>query len=69
MLKSGLVTAWETPELTSLNKLPPPATFTHFATTKQALTRNPDKSPWILPLNGEWQFRCEAAPEDALRFT
>ncbi len=69
MLKTGLVTAWENPELTSLNKLPPRATFTHFATAKQALTRNPDKSPWVLPLNGEWQFRCEATPEDALRFT
>src|SRR5690606_32706703 len=69
MLKTGLVTAWENPELTSLNKLPPRATFTHFATAKQALTRNPDKSPCVLPLNGEWQFRCEPTPEDALRFT
>ena len=69
MLKNGLVTAWENPELTSLNKLPPRATFTHFATAKQALTRDPDKSPRVLPLNGEWQFRCEATPEDALRFT
>ena len=69
MLKSGLVNAWETPELTSLNKLPPRATFTHFATAKQALTRDPNNSPWVLPLNGEWQFRCEPTPEDALRFT
>ncbi|MFA6960877.1 MAG: glycoside hydrolase family 2 TIM barrel-domain containing protein [Opitutaceae bacterium] len=69
MLKSGLVTAWENPELTSLNKLPPRATFTHFATAKQALTRDPNKSPWVLPLNGTWQFRCEPTPEDALRFT
>ena len=69
MLKSGLVTAWENPELTSLNKLPPRATFTHFATAKQALARDPDNSPWVLPLNGTWQFRCEPTPEDALRFT
>lgn len=69
MLKSGLVTAWENPELTSLNKLPPRATFTHFATAKQALSRDPDNSPWVLPLNGEWQFRCEPSPDDALRFT
>jgi beta-galactosidase len=69
MLKSGLVTAWENPELTSLNKLPPRATFTHFATAKQALTRDPNKSPWVLPLNGAWQFRCEASPDNALRFT
>ena len=69
MLHHGLIRAWENPELTSLNKLPPRATFTHFATAKQALTRNPDKSPWVLPLNGEWQFRVEPTPEDALRFT
>jgi beta-galactosidase len=69
MLKSGLVTAWENPELTSLNKLSPRATFTHFATAKQALSRDPDNSPWVLPLNGTWQFRCEASPDDALRFT
>jgi beta-galactosidase len=69
MLKTGLVTAWENPELTSLNKLAPRATFTHFATAKQALTRDPNKSPWVLPLNGQWQFRCEATPDDALRFT
>ena len=69
MLKSGLVNAWENPELTSLNKLPPRATFSHFATAKQALTRDPNQSPRVLPLNGEWQFRCEPTPEDALRFT
>ncbi|MDF3055798.1 MAG: beta-galactosidase [Rariglobus sp.] len=69
MLKNGLVTAWENPELTSLNKLPPRATFTHFATAKQALSRDPNNSPWVLPLNGQWQFRCEPTPDDALRFT
>ena len=69
MLKTGLIHAWETPELTSLNKLPPRATFTHFATAKQALTRDPNDSPWVLRLNGEWQFRCEPTPEAAMRFT
>ena len=68
MLKIGLANAWETPELTSINKLPPRATFTHFATAKQALTRDPDNSPWALPLNGEWQFRLERCPEDAQPF-
>ena len=67
MLKTGLCTAWENPELTSLNKLPPRATFTSFATAKQALSRDPNQSPWVLPLNGEWQFRYEPTPEDALR--
>lgn len=68
MLKSGLIKAWETPELTSLNKLAPRATFTSFATTKQALTLNPAKSSRVQSLNGEWQFRSESTPEDALRF-
>ena len=68
MLKTGLVTAWENPELTSLNKLPPRATFTHFATEAQALTRDPAKSPWVMSLNGEWAFRLAATPEEAERF-
>jgi beta-galactosidase len=69
MLKTGLISAWENPELTSLNKLAPRATFTSFVTAKQASTRDPNQSPWVMPLNGEWQFRCEPTPADALRFT
>ncbi|MEO7933420.1 MAG: glycoside hydrolase family 2 TIM barrel-domain containing protein [Chthoniobacterales bacterium] len=58
---------WEAPELTSLNKLPPRATFTHFPSAEQALSHAPMQSPWILSLNGEWQFRCESNPDDAFR--
>lgn len=68
MLKSGFFLAWESPEITSINKLSPRATFTSFATVKQALTHDPNRSAWGLPLNGEWQFRCETSPEDALQF-
>jgi beta-galactosidase len=68
MLKSGLVTAWENPELTSLNKLPPRATFDAFATAAQAKSRARDKSAWSQSLNGEWQFRLERRPEDAQPF-
>ena len=65
MLLNGLVKAWETPELTSLNKLPPRATFDHFATAEQALTRRREASPWFLPLDGDWRFRLERSPAAA----
>ena len=69
MLKFGLINAWEQPELTSLNKLPPRATFIPYATEKQARARNASQSSRLISLNGEWQFRCEATPEDAIRYT
>lgn len=65
MLHTGLVKAWETPELTSLNKLPPRATFDSYATAKQALAGAREKSAWFQSLNGTWQFRLERRPEDA----
>jgi len=68
MLKSGLVTAWENPELTSLNKLAPRATFDSFATAAQAKSQARDKSSWSQSLDGEWQFRFERRPEDAQPF-
>lgn len=68
MLKSGLVTAWENPELTSLNKLPPRATFDSFATAAQAKSGARAKSPWFQSLDGTWQFRLENNPADAQAF-
>ncbi|MBC8012366.1 MAG: beta-galactosidase, partial [Burkholderiales bacterium] len=68
MLHTGLVKAWETPELTSLNKLPPRATFHSHATARQALAGSREKSAWFQSLNGTWQFRLEARPEDAQAF-
>ncbi len=68
MLKNGLLRAWELPELTSLNKLPPRATFDSYPTARQALARRPDKSPWVQSLNGTWQFRLERNPADAQAF-
>ncbi len=67
MLKFGSANAWEQPELIALNKLPPRASFTSFATAAQALARDESASPRRLCLDGEWQFRRAASPEDALR--
>jgi beta-galactosidase len=68
MLHTGLINAWENPELTSLNKLPPRASFAAFATARQALVRDPAKSSWHQPLDGIWQFRVERNPADAQSF-
>mgnify|MGYP001346278019 FL=1 len=68
MLTTGLIRAWEVPELTSLNKLPPRASFDSFPTAKQALARSTAKSPWFQSLDGEWQFRLERNPADAQAF-
>ena len=69
MLKNGLIKAWETPEITSINKLPPRATFYPFATAAQALEGQREKSPWFELLDGEWQFRLEPNPEAAQKFS
>lgn len=67
MIQEGLIRVWENPEITSLNKLPPRATFYPFASAKQARSRQRDKSPFFLSLDGTWQFRLEADPLAAVR--
>lgn len=68
MLTTGLVRAWENPELTSLNKLPPRATFDSFPSARLALARSREKSPWFQSLDGDWQFRLERSPVEAQAF-
>ncbi len=56
---------WEAPELTSLHKLPPRATFTLFPDKTRALKAEPGNSPWRLSLNGKWAFHLAANPDEA----
>lgn len=53
---------WELPELTEINRLPMRATMHPYKTLKQALGRDPRKSPWYLCLDGKWDFRYYTAP-------
>lgn len=62
-----LIKQWRQPELTSLNKLPPRASFSAFASLWHAIALRPSKNRWQMSLNGKWQFRLESNPEDALR--
>lgn len=64
MIHSGLLKSWENPELTSLNKLPPRATFYTFDTAARARGRVREKSPFFQSLDGRWEFRMLARPED-----
>jgi beta-galactosidase len=55
---------WEMPELSSVNKLPAHATAIPFSTPTDAQTMERNASLWFLDLNGEWQFKIQARPED-----
>jgi beta-galactosidase len=68
LLKKGLFSTWEMPELTSFNKLAPRATFTSFPTRKLALKGGRENSPWHFDLNGAWDFSYQPNPEAASRF-
>ncbi|AHF89612.1 beta-galactosidase [Opitutaceae bacterium TAV5] len=65
MLKTGLVTAWENPEVTSLNKLPPRATFHGYPTARQSLAGKRENSSRFLRLDGEWQLHMASSPDEA----
>lgn len=64
----GAACVWENPELLSLNKLPPHATFTSFPTRSGARARDRARSPWWRSLDGPWQFRLAPDPRTAGRW-
>jgi beta-galactosidase len=64
LLQIANINSWENPQLTSLNKLPPHATFYHFPTPEAALNLAREQSPWFLSLNGMWDFQIKPCPEE-----
>jgi beta-galactosidase len=57
--------AWEIPQITELNRDKSRATAYSFATEKDALLGNRDKTPRLLSLNGLWDFSFAIKPADA----
>lgn len=55
---------WENSELPSLNRVPMHATLYPFPSAREAQTLQRDKSPWFQLLNGDWQFKIYASPEE-----
>lgn len=56
---------WEMPQLFAFNKLPPRATLFPFATPQQALSYDRLESPWLVDLNGKWDFQFKGKPQEA----
>lgn len=47
---------WENPAVHGINKLPPHSSGYPFHDKKSALIGDPDLSPWVINLNGTWDF-------------
>ena len=55
---------WEMPELTGLNKLPPRATLLPYSSPDAARQLQREASPWFLSLDGTWEFKRKARPDE-----
>jgi beta-galactosidase len=64
LLYLGGAKTWEMPTLPSLNKLPARATLIPFPSANDAQTQPREQSPWFLSLNGQWDFKIKATPND-----
>lgn len=56
---------WENPHVNQINKMPARATFYNFENTEQAIAGIREHSKFYKSLNGDWQFKWVAKPEDA----
>ena len=57
---------WENPQIVGINKLQAHSTGAPYADEKTALQRNPSASPWVLDLNGNWDFALVANPNSVI---
>ncbi|HWE61883.1 MAG TPA: beta-galactosidase, partial [Chloroflexota bacterium] len=64
MLVLGGRKTWELPELTALNTVLPHTQAIPFP-AGEAIAGDPAQSPWLLSLNGTWQFKLLPRPEAA----
>ncbi|MFZ2658460.1 MAG: glycoside hydrolase family 2 TIM barrel-domain containing protein [Victivallales bacterium] len=63
LLHLGGARSWCFPELTNINRLPMRSSMVGFPERALAAPGLEVESPWMLELNGEWQFFYAAAPE------
>jgi beta-galactosidase len=54
---------WVAPQFTGLNNLPARAHLLPFSDPEAALSRDREQSPWVLSLNGNWNFQLYDKPE------
>jgi beta-galactosidase len=65
LLFAGGRATWMNPALPSLNRLEPHATLVPFQSAELAATLDPRRSRWLRSLDGTWDFRLVARPEEA----
>jgi beta-galactosidase len=53
---------WENPQLVAVNRLPAHACGLPYADEAAARRRDPQRSPWVLDLDGAWQFHLAPNP-------
>ncbi len=54
---------WENPQLVAINRLPMHASGVPYPDEDLALQRDPWQSPWVLSLDGDWQFHLAPNPD------
>lgn len=53
---------WETPEFTSINRLPMTATRVSYPSVDSAMAE--EENPWKIDLDGEWDFELLSSPDE-----
>ena len=55
---------WQSPEMVSFRRLPSRSPLVPYPSVESACTYSREKTPWLLSLNGEWDFTLLHRPED-----
>jgi len=63
-LSSTVPPLYSIPELTEINRLPMHGCGFPYADIPSALRRNAEESPWVLSLDGKWDFSLYRSPEE-----
>ncbi len=66
LIQIGSLKSWMAPECVSINRLPMRATSYPFPSAQMARSVDREKTPWFQSLNGRWQFKAVAKPEDVV---
>lgn len=64
LLQTGPLKSWQSPETLSYNRLPARATLQPYPTAALARRNDRSRSPWWCSLDGEWDFKLLARPEE-----
>lgn len=64
LLQTGSLKSWQSPATLSYNRIPARATLYPYPTAALARRNDRARSPWWYSLDGEWDFKLVARPEE-----